>query len=354
MSINSISIPPAAEGLSTRLLLFSAVIFLFHAAAAAAFDVTTTPFNQGFTTLYGESNIVRSPRDDAVSLHLDRYTGSGFKSSDLYNHGFFSAKIKLPADYTAGIVVAFYTTNGDVFEKTHDELDFEFLGNVKGKQWRFQTNVYGNGSTSRGREERYFLWFDPSADFHRYSILWTNQTIRFYIDDIPIREMLRNEEMGGDFPQKPMGLYATIWDASDWATSGGKYKVNYKYAPFAAHFTDLVLHGCPADPLQQVVANSRCDRLERAVSDVVTPKQREAMRWFRHKYMYYSYCYDSLRYPEPLPECRVVDPTERIRFKETGRVKFERRHRRRARRSSSRNDGVFGRSTYKSNSQYES
>ncbi|KAI8032516.1 putative xyloglucan endotransglucosylase/hydrolase protein 30 [Camellia lanceoleosa] len=49
------------------------------------------------------------------------------------------------------------TLNGDIFEKTHDELDFEFLGNIRGKRWRFQTNVYGNGSTSRGREERYTL-----------------------------------------------------------------------------------------------------------------------------------------------------------------------------------------------------
>lgn len=69
------------------------------------------------------------------------------------------------------------TTNQDVFQKTHDELDFEFLGNIRGKAWRFQTNMYGNGSTHRGREERYSLWFDPSKEFHRYSILWTNKNI---------------------------------------------------------------------------------------------------------------------------------------------------------------------------------
>lgn len=38
------------------------------------------------------------------------FAGSGFVSHDLYLHGFFSASIKLPADYTAGVVVAFYVS----------------------------------------------------------------------------------------------------------------------------------------------------------------------------------------------------------------------------------------------------
>ncbi|KAJ0101634.1 hypothetical protein Patl1_05649 [Pistacia atlantica] len=46
-----------------------------------------------------------------------------------------------------------------------------------GKDWRIQTNIYGNGSTSVGTEERYNLWFYPSDDFHQYSILWTDSQI---------------------------------------------------------------------------------------------------------------------------------------------------------------------------------
>ncbi|KAL1535860.1 putative xyloglucan endotransglucosylase/hydrolase protein 30 [Salvia divinorum] len=297
---------------------------------AAAFNISIIPFTQGFTPLFGESNLIPSQDDRSVQLHLTQYTGSGFRSSDHYNHGFFSAKIKLPSDYTAGIVVAFYTTNGDLFKKTHDELDFEFLGNIRGKAWRFQTNMYGNGSTHRGREERYHLWFDPSREFHRYSILWTTHNIIFYIDDIPIREIVRNDEMGADFPSKPMGLYATIWDASDWATSGGKYRANYKYAPFIAEFTDFALHGCATDPLEEVTATECAERdehLARAHFATLTQKQRLAMARFRSKYIYYSYCYDTVRYPVPPSEC-VIDPMMRQQFKETGRPKFERRHRR--------------------------
>ncbi|KAB5544895.1 hypothetical protein DKX38_013007 [Salix brachista] len=134
-------------------------------------------FDEGYTQLFGDDNLVIHRDGKTVHLSLDERTGSGFVSQDLYLHGYFSASIKLPADYTAGVVVAFYMSNGDIFEKNHDEIDFEFLGNIRGKDWRIQTNIYGNGSTSVGREERYSLWFDPSEDFHQYSILWTDSQI---------------------------------------------------------------------------------------------------------------------------------------------------------------------------------
>ncbi|XP_048320582.2 probable xyloglucan endotransglucosylase/hydrolase protein 30 [Ziziphus jujuba] len=319
----------------TLVSLFLLPLSLCLCLANAAFDLNTIPFNDGFSHLFGEGNLVRSPDGKAARLLLDRFTGSGFISTRHYQHGFFSARIKLPAEYTAGICVAFYTSNADVFEKTHDELDFEFLGNVEGKPWRFQTNLYGNGSTSRGREERYRLWFDPTKEFHRYSILWTANIIIFYIDEVPIREIVRNEEMGIDFPSKPMSLYATIWDASNWATSGGKYKVNYKYAPFVAEFKDLVLDGCPLDPIDQVPAAIACadkdTELQSKDFNFITPERRSAMRKFRQHYMYYSYCYDTLRYPVPPPECVIV-PSEKQRFKDTGRLKFGGSHRRQSRR----------------------
>ncbi|KAK3222094.1 hypothetical protein Dsin_009119 [Dipteronia sinensis] len=223
-------------------------------------------------------------------LSVCMFTGSGFVSHDLYLHGFFSASIKLPADYTAGVVVAFYMSNGDIFKKNHDEIDFEFLGNIRGKDWRIQTNVYGNGSTNIGREERYNLWFDPSDDFHQYSILWTDSQIIFFVDSVPIREFKRTASMGGDFPSKPMSLYATIWDGSDWATGGGKYRVNYKYAPYVTEFSDFILHGCAVDPIEQ--SSSRCDTTtqgsEESIPTGVSPMQRIKMDNFRTKHMTYS------------------------------------------------------------------
>ncbi|MCD7449244.1 putative xyloglucan endotransglucosylase/hydrolase protein 27 [Datura stramonium] len=222
-------------------------------------------------------------------------------------------------------------SNGDMFEKNHDEIDFEFLGNIRAKNWRIQTNIYGNGSTNVGREERYGLWFDPTEDFHQYSILWTDSQIIFYVDNVPIREFKRTQAMGGDFPSKPMSLYATIWDGSSWATNGGKYKVNYKYAPYVAKFSEFVLHGCAVDPIE---LSPKCDTLQNSASTIptgVSPDQRRKMESFRKKHLQYSYCYDRTRYKVPLSEC-VIDPKEAGRLRGFDPVTFGGVHRHHSRR----------------------
>ncbi|MQM05541.1 hypothetical protein Taro_038354 [Colocasia esculenta] len=336
-------------GLLGTSFLFSSLVCILLASISCADvvdgDLPVLAFEEGYTQLFGDGNLMLLRDGKTVHISLDERTGAGFASQDLYLHGLFSAAIKLPSDYAAGVVVAFYVrpshiplflvrlmSNGDVFVKNHDELDFEFLGNIRGKEWRIQTNVYGNGSTAVGREERYELWFDPTEDFHRYSILWSQERIIFYIDDVPIREFPRNAAMSGDFPSKPMSLYATIWDGSTWATSGGRYKANYKYAPFVAEFADLVLSGCAVNPIDH---SSTCgvsdERRHNAVA--MSSEQKLAMERLRKKYMTYSYCYDRVRYPTPPPEC-VIDPEEANRFRGpagaglAGRGRHGRRHRR--------------------------
>uniref|UniRef100_A0A0A9E3U5 Xyloglucan endotransglucosylase/hydrolase n=1 Tax=Arundo donax TaxID=35708 RepID=A0A0A9E3U5_ARUDO len=333
-----------ALALQSQVMLIAVVALSTAARLVAAFDVPTIAFDEGFMPLFGEANMERSPDGRSVSLTLNRYSGSGFISSDYYHHGFFSASIKLPSDHTAGVVVAFYLSNGDVFDKNHDELDLEFLGNRRRHEWRLQTNVYGNGSTDRGREERYLMPFDPTADGepHRFSILWSSRVVIFYVDGVAIREVPRSPAMGSDYPSKPMAVYATIWDGSTWATDNGRYKVNYKRGPFTAVFSDLVLRGCPAaavrhdDPaarlhlqlrLASADARDSCAGAEfelmTAEYAIMTPRKRMAMRRWRQRQMLYTVCYDTNRYPSPFPECDV-NVAERQKFWEWGESKVVR------------------------------
>lgn len=135
----------------------------------------------------------------------------------------------------------------------------------------------------------------------------------FYVDNVPIREIKRTQAMSGDFPSKPMSLYGTIWDGSGWATNGGKYKVNYKYAPYVAKFSDFVLHGCGVDPIE---LSPKCDIVldSASIPTRISPDQRRKMERFRNKYLQYSYCYDRTRYNVPQSEC-VIDPKEANRLR---------------------------------------
>ena len=128
-------------------------------------------------------------------LFIEFCLGAGFSSNQMFLFGQIDMQIKLVPGDSAGTVVAYYVC--DLFlltccvlllyycfswmlwhcvlqltsdQPNRDELDFEFLGNVDGKAYILQTNVFADGFDNR--EERINLWFDPTEDFHTYSILW--------------------------------------------------------------------------------------------------------------------------------------------------------------------------------------
>jgi xyloglucan:xyloglucosyl transferase len=104
------------------LRVFVAATFFF--AFISAFDVPTIAFEDGFSKLFGEDNLVISRNSKSVNLTLNRYTGSGFISSESYQSGFFSASIKLPKGHSAGVVVAFYVSYIDIIFNLYSSLKF--------------------------------------------------------------------------------------------------------------------------------------------------------------------------------------------------------------------------------------
>ncbi|KAL8249919.1 hypothetical protein R6Q59_006787 [Mikania micrantha] len=272
----------------------------------------STPVTGKMSTFFGASNIRMKNNGSYADIILDKTSGSGLVSKDRYHYGFFSVAIKLPMGDTSGLVLAFYMSNSDIFPHNHDEIDFELLGHEKRRQWVLQTNIYGNGSVKTGREEKFYLWFDPTQDFHQYSMLWNTHHIVFLVDNIPIREVIHNQASTSMYPSKPMSLYTTIWDGSKWATHGGKYPVNYKYAPFVASLEELEIEGCLMSKSNTTTGSCSksstlltSDPVEGDEYTKLTEQQTTGLNWARNKHMFYSYCKDTSRYKVLPPECRA-------------------------------------------------
>ncbi|XP_020587637.1 probable xyloglucan endotransglucosylase/hydrolase protein 32 [Phalaenopsis equestris] len=256
-------------------------------------------FYEGYNCLWEQQHQTVSQDQSSVTIWLDKSSGSGFKSKTAYLSGYFAASVKLQSGYTAGVNTAFYLSNNEAHPGYHDEVDIEFLGTIPGKPYTLQTNVYVMGSGDGriiGREMRFHLWFDPTADFHNYAILWNPEEIIFFVDDIPIRRYTSNND--ATFPRRPMWVYGSIWDASSWATENGKYRVDYNYQPFIARMTKFLIGGCSA------YASGNCRPPPTSPAGLgLSSMQYMSMRWAQQNYMVYDYCRDSSRDHSLTPEC---------------------------------------------------
>ncbi|KAF9594231.1 hypothetical protein IFM89_028888 [Coptis chinensis] len=290
----------------------------------------TIEFSRGYRNLWGPQH--QKVEQNSLTIWLDSSSGSGFKSNSAFRSGYFSAAIKLHPGYTAGVITSFYVrisrllflscfeldivfvnlliyffvvllviklSNNEAHPGNHDEVDIEFLGTTPGKPYNLQTNVYIRGSGDGriiGREMKFHLWFDPTANFHNYAILWSPNEIIFFVDDIPIRRYKR--KIDSTFPLRPMWAYGSIWDASSWATEDGKYKADYHYQPFVGKYTNFKLSGCS----DNAPASCRPVSASPNPSGGLSSEQYSALQWAQN-YLVYDYCKDSNRDHSQTPEC---------------------------------------------------
>lgn len=244
---------------------------------------------------------------DLLTLSLDQTSGSGFQSKSDYLFAKIDMQLKLVPNNSAGTVTAYYLSSQG---STHDEIDFEFLGNLSGDPYTLHTNVFAQGKGSR--EQQFQLWFDPTFDFHNYSILWNSKNIIFSVDSIPIR-VFKNLEAANGVPypkSQPMKIYSSLWNADDWATRGGLVKTDWTQAPFTASYRSFNANACASSSCDSVSSSTTGSNSTAVSGDWKTQELdaagQQKLEWVQKNYMIYDYCTDTKRFPQGYPiECKA-------------------------------------------------
>ncbi|XP_021866245.1 xyloglucan endotransglucosylase protein 1-like [Spinacia oleracea] len=274
-------------------------------------------FSDEFEPTFGGHRVRVSGRSNQLlSLSLDKYSGSGFRSKQEYLYGRVDMQVKLVGGNSAGTVTTLYLTS-DQSTGTHDEIDFEFLGNVTGQPYTLHTNVFSRGKGNR--EQQFHLWFDPTENFHTYSFVWNPKLIMFLVDETPIRVFRNYENHGVAFPKnQPMRICSSLWNADDWATQGGLVKTDWAKAPFTAYFRNFNIDAC-VGPIRGrsscVTGPTTFTHSERPAykkpsrgswrTHDLDGNGRNRMRWVQKHFMVYDYCKDWKRFSQGFPpECK--------------------------------------------------
>ncbi|KAL5840291.1 hypothetical protein ACOSQ3_012951 [Xanthoceras sorbifolium] len=289
---------------SSNIFVISMLISVVVVISCSSMVACAGNFYQDVEITWGDGRAKILNNGKLLTLSLDKASGSGFQSRNEYLFGKIDAQLKLVPGNSAGTVTAYYLKSPG---STWDEIDFEFLGNLSGDPYTLHTNVFTQGKGDR--EQQFHLWFDPTADFHTYSILWNPHRIIFYVDGTPIREFENLESQGVLFPKnQPMRIYSSLWNADDWATRGGLIKTDWSLAPFTASYRNYNADACVVWSPGSSSCNSNTGSSNSSswFSEALDATSQERLKWVQKNYMIYDYCKDIKRFPQGLPkECTV-------------------------------------------------
>ncbi|XP_058211532.1 xyloglucan endotransglucosylase protein 7-like [Rhododendron vialii] len=288
---------------SSSSLRVSALLLVMSIVSGSAMVVSAGNFYQDMDITWGNGRGQILDNGGLLTLSLDNFSGSGFQSKNQYLFGKLDMQLKLIPGNSAGTVTTYYLSSQG---STHDEIDMEFLGNLSGDPYILHTNVFSQGKGNR--EQQFYLWFDPTADFHTYSILWNPQNIIFSVDGIPIRQFKNEESNGVPYPQyQAMRVYASLWDAEDWATRGGLVKTDWTKAPFTASYKNFSANACVwSNGASSCGSSTSGSNSNSWLSEQLDDATQGQMKWVQNNYMIYNYCTDTKRFPQGLPqECSM-------------------------------------------------
>jgi len=128
-----------------------------------------------------------------------------------------------------------------------DEIDWEFSGNNFGagngpNDGKVATNYFGQGVEGYYDRGGYSAVASPQTEFHTYVVDWSETAIIWSIDGNVVRTLLAANADNGShrYPQSPMQVQLSLWDAGDQNQAGGTVYwaggyTNLSEAPFTMY-----------------------------------------------------------------------------------------------------------------------
>lgn len=164
--------------------------------------------------LFRSSNVELLP-NNGIKLNLKKeslgvreYSAGALTSNVQYLYGRFEANIK--ASNASGVLTGFFLHR----DSPRQEIDIEIAGN---RPDRMLVNVFynpgGEGAKFdygyRGAATYIDLGFDASEDYHKYTIEWDPNNIRWFVDNRLVHT--RSNWNPTPIPNLPMSLHANVW-----------------------------------------------------------------------------------------------------------------------------------------------
>jgi xyloglucan:xyloglucosyl transferase len=102
-----------------------------------------------------------------------------------------------------------------------------------------------------------------------------------------------------------MKVSSSIWNADNWATQGGRLKINWSHSPFISTYKnfDIDANESGLNAESGGVNENGSKWWDMPSYSKLTPLQRRMLRWVHRNYIIYDYCNDSTRFPTSPPEC---------------------------------------------------
>jgi beta-glucanase (GH16 family) len=121
--------------------------------------------------------------------------GAELRSNELYHHGKYSARMKLP--HAPSFITGFFLYRPPDYER---EIDIEIY-NDSSRRVMFTT--YAGGRRTHTVTKK--LPFDPTAGYHTYAFRYGPNAVRFYVDG------RRMKTWTTGVPSRSMYLYTNLW-----------------------------------------------------------------------------------------------------------------------------------------------